>query len=75
MTVANCPSALLTVPAGAAAVVAVPVPAAAVVAPVLVLDVDELVCSNVVLLAHPAIAEALRIMAARRLARIAVEAR
>jgi hypothetical protein len=37
-------------------------------------DEDELVCSSVVLLPHPAMAEALRIRAARRLARIAVEA-
>jgi hypothetical protein len=37
-------------------------------------DADELECSSVVLLPHPAIAEALRIRAARRLARIALEA-
>ena len=37
-------------------------------------DADELEWSSVVLLPHPAIAEALRIMAARRLARIALEA-
>jgi hypothetical protein len=40
---------------------------------VLVLDEAEVVCSNVVL-PHPAIAEALRIRAARRLARIGAEA-
>ena len=37
-------------------------------------DEDELVCSSVVLLPHPAMAEALKIRAARRLARIALEA-
>jgi hypothetical protein len=64
---------LLTVPGGAVVVVAVPV----VVADdcELVLDEDEeLVCSSVVLLPHPAMAEALRIRAARRLACIALEA-
>ena len=40
----------------------------------LVLEEDEVVRSKVVLLPHPATAEALRIRAARRLARIAVEA-
>jgi hypothetical protein len=73
ITVANCPSALLTVPGGAVAVVvAVPVRVADECA--LVVDEDELVCSSVVLLPHPAMAAALRIRAARRLACIAVEA-
>ena len=37
-------------------------------------DEDELVCSSVDLVPHAAMAEALRIRAARRLARIALEA-
>src|ERR1700759_4833205 len=75
MTVANRPSALLTVPGGA--VLDVPVVAEPPAAPddcELVLEEDEVVRSKVVLLPHPAMAEALRIRAARRLARIAVEA-
>src|SRR5690349_2487360 len=58
MTVANRPSALLTVPGGAV-VVAVPVVAAGECE--LVLDEDELVRSRVVLVPHPAMAETLRI--------------
>jgi hypothetical protein len=70
MTVANWPSALLTVPGGAVVVVAVPVVAAGECE--LVLDEDELVRSRVVLVPHPAMAETLRIRAARRLALIAL---
>ena len=75
MTVANWPSALLTVPGGAVVVVAVPVVVADDCELVLDddADEDELVCSSVVL-PHPAIAEALRMRAARRLACIAREA-
>jgi hypothetical protein len=75
MTVANWPSALLTVPGGAVVVVvAVPVVVAGDCELVLDADEDELVCNSVVLLPHPAMAEALRIRAARRVARIALEA-
>jgi hypothetical protein len=75
MTVANWPSALLTVPGGAVVVVAVPVVVAGGCELVLDEDADEEdVCSSVVLLPHPAMAEALTIRAARRLACIAVEA-
>jgi hypothetical protein len=76
MTVANWPSALLTVPGGVVVVVAVPVVVADDCELVLDEDADEdeLVCSSVVLLPHPAMAEALRIRAARRLACIALEA-
>ena len=55
------------------AVVADP-PAAADECEVVLEDDDELVCSSVVLVPHPAMAKALRIGAARRLARIALEA-
>ena len=77
ITVANRPSALLTVPGGAVVVVFVVVvdpPAAADDCDVVLEEEDELVCSSVVLLPHPAMAEALTIRAARRLARIALEA-
>jgi hypothetical protein len=62
-------------PAGAVVVVAaVPVVAVGDCELVLDPDEDELVWSSVVLVPHPAMAEALRIRAARRLARIDVEA-